>query len=108
MFKKILLILLLFAASVLGGALATVVFQPKEVCAGCVAIGGANTNSLDTTNEGSSAESTLISQGCVKLNNEDAKYGGDRWMACPTGYYMAAITDDQASAQDAFCCPFFL
>ncbi len=38
MFKKILLILLLFAASVLGGALSTIVFQPKEACAGCAAL----------------------------------------------------------------------
>lgn len=38
MYKKIrytLVILSLFVASVLGGALATVVFQPKEACAGC-------------------------------------------------------------------------
>ncbi len=40
MLKKILLVLLLFAASVLGGALSTIVFQPKEACAGCAALPG--------------------------------------------------------------------
>ena len=66
-----------------------------------------NTSILDATIENSTQELTLRSQGCKKLNNEDAKYGANHWMACPKNYYIAAITDDPSGSQDIFCCPFY-
>jgi hypothetical protein len=97
-------LIVLFAGAVLGGIICGYLSQPKEACAQCFAVGGRDTGSLNGTAEGSAAETTLIGLGCVKLNNEDAGYGINIWMACPTGYYMAAVTDDWPAEQDAFCC----
>jgi len=110
--KKIILNYLRFSAvSIVSIAVFLAVAEHKivlnEALAQCVplpTVGGLNTSSLDGTSEGSAAESNLIGSGCIKLNNES--YGGNTWMACPTNYYVAAITDDASDAQDVFCCPF--
>ena len=65
-----------------------------------------DTGILDGKTESSSEENNLISQGCIKLNNEDGRYGSNNWMSCPKNFYVAAISDDWGDEQDVFCCPF--
>jgi hypothetical protein len=60
------------------------------------------TSSIDR--QGAGSESTLVSQGCTKLDNSD--YTGGQWMACPSGNYMAAQTDDGIGLINTLCCPF--
>ncbi len=95
-----------FIMSLAGGFLAQHISRPDDAQAQCVAVGPLNTGTLDGTAKGSPEQTALTSLGCMRLNNVD--YVGGQWMSCPQGYYMAAITDDNAAAQDAFCCPFMI